>query len=387
MLRAIFIVLTLSCCARASEWDYRQTLSASDSHAFDNFGTAIDVDGDVAVVGAQGDGWNGLYTGSVHVYRRAGSQWTLEATLRLKHGEAGDQFGRAVAVDGNRIVVSAVGDDDRRGAVYVFEYAGGEWTPADRLIERPRFRVPGDFFGVELALEGDTLAVASPYDTDTPAVHVFAFDGEWSRDDVLVSPAGDPYDGFGWSIVLSDDAELLVGAPGAVFDSSRGAVYVFSFTSRWKHTGTLTPDSPSWYAVGIDVDADGDIAVVGADDGSAYVFERAPGPWTQTAELLSEGGYTRFGNAVSASGYTVLVGASAEGDAGAAHVFARRFGGWMHTDVLTSPDGQPMDFFGIEVALGGCSAFVGNFPDRDDAPGGSAYVFSAARCAKGTETE
>lgn len=378
------VVATFAYSVSASVWEYGQTFSAANGHAFDNFGVAVAVDGDVAVVGAPGDDWNGHYTGSAYVYRRVNQTWELEVRLRLPDGEALDQFGSAVDVSGAHIAVSAVGDDSGRGAVYVFEHIDAEWRLADKLTERPRLREPGDQFGFDVDLAGGLLAVSVPYDLEAPAVHLFRFGNGWSRDDVVVSPSTNPYDLFGWSVSLSDEQGLFVGAPSAVFGSSRGAVYVFSHTSRWKHSATLTPDRESWYGFGFDVSADGDTVAAGSDDNFVCVFEHS-GVWSQSAELTAGDGYSRFGNALHLSNAALVVGAPLANDAGAAYVFSRQFGGWANVDVLTPPDGLPMDFFGIAVSLSGCDAFVGNFPDRDDAMGGSAYVFRAVKCAYAVE--
>jgi hypothetical protein len=88
---------------------------------------------------------------------------------------------------------------------------------------------------------------------------------------------------------------------------------------------------------GRSVTVSGDTAVVGADgadaaggaSGSAYVFTRSGGVWTQQAKLTAsdaaEGG--RFGTSAAVSGDTALVGAYLDDntggtDAGSTYVFA-----------------------------------------------------------------
>jgi len=90
----------------------------------DYFGYALALDGETLAVGSE----NGE---SVHVYRRSGIDWTLEAVLDGPPGP--NEFGIAVAVDGDRMVVGAPREGDAsRGAAYVYE-RGSTWTLDARL--------------------------------------------------------------------------------------------------------------------------------------------------------------------------------------------------------------------------------------------------------------
>ena len=98
------------------------------------------------------------------------------------------------------------------------------------------------------------------------------------------------------------------------------------------------------------VSISGDTVVVGAegddsDKGSAYVFVKPSGGWsnmTQTAKLTASDGAEgdEFGNSVSVSGDTVVVGADGDDDdgdwSGSAYVFVKPGGGWSNM----TPDGQ-----------------------------------------------
>lgn len=80
-----------------------------DAVAGDNFGYAVAVDGNTLVVGAY---WTDLdemeKAGAAYVFTRPSAdalQWTQVARLTADDGEAFDQFGAAVAVDGDTVVV------------------------------------------------------------------------------------------------------------------------------------------------------------------------------------------------------------------------------------------------------------------------------------------
>ncbi|MCH8152715.1 MAG: FG-GAP repeat protein [Planctomycetes bacterium] len=156
---------------------------------------------------------------------------------------------------------------------------------------------------------------------------------------------------------------------------------------------------------GSSVSISGDTAIVGArnvdDDcpspnppqipadincGAAYIFQvDADGTWVQVARLTGADAeaYDKFGNAVSISGDTAIVGAHRSNEAdilsGSVSIFRRDFGGpdnWGEVVELVGSDTGAFDFFGWSVAISGDTAIVGA-PFHDEAvPNiGSAYIF------------
>ncbi len=77
------------------------------------FGNSVDIQGDTAVVGAP-DAFVGSnnFQGAVYIFTRTGGTWTRTAILTASDGLFGDKFGSTVQIDGNRIVVSAIYDDE-----------------------------------------------------------------------------------------------------------------------------------------------------------------------------------------------------------------------------------------------------------------------------------
>jgi len=106
-------------------WTQQAKLLPDDGAAYDRFGqSAVAIDGDTAVIGATGDDDKGDSSGSVYVFTRDDSgTWTQQAKLLAADGDAGDHFGRSVAVDGDTVVIGVSGDDDKgdsSGSAYVF---------------------------------------------------------------------------------------------------------------------------------------------------------------------------------------------------------------------------------------------------------------------------
>ena len=92
---------------------------------FDNFGEAVAVDGNTMVIGKNGDNTQGLSAGAAYIYELDGSNnWVQVTKIFGDTGGNFDLFSDSVAIDGDVVAVGATSDDDvanAAGAVYVFE--------------------------------------------------------------------------------------------------------------------------------------------------------------------------------------------------------------------------------------------------------------------------
>ena len=127
----------------------------------------------------------------------------------------------------------------------------------------------------------------------------------------------------------------------------------------------LAGDGASEDAFGYSVGFEGDTAVFGAwgdddngrDSGSAYVFTRAAGAWTEQQKLSPSDGQARtsFGFVVAVDGDTAVIGAWGDDDngpfSGSAYVFTRTSGVWTEQQKLTASDGVASVLFSFAVAV------------------------------------
>ena len=296
------------------------------------------MDGDTAVAGALFDDDNGSQSGAAYVFTRESGVWSQSAKLIASDGAAGDRFGASVAVDGDTAVAGAFGDADNgsdSGAAYVFTRESGVWSQSAKLTASNGAR--GDRFGWSVAVDGDT-AVAGAY--------------------------------------LDDDDD---------HGSESGSAYVFTRESGvWSQSAKLTPsDGARGDRFGYSVAVDGDTAVAGAESGSAYVFTRESGVWSQSAKLTPSDGAAGdyFGRSVAVDGDTAVAGAYLDDDngswSGSAYVFTRESGVWSQSAKLTPSDGAREDWFGWSVAVDGDTAVAGAvFDDDNGSESGSAYVLN-----------
>ena len=128
-----------------------------------------------------------------------------------------------------------------------------------------------------------------------------------------------------------------------------------------------------------------DDGTAGTNQGSAYVFVRnGRGGWSQQQNLKASDAVAQdhFGLSVAISGETVVVGApyddgAAGMDKGSAYVFVRSGGVWSQQQKLNASDASRHDRFGDSVAISEETVVVGA-PYNDGAAGidqGSGYVF------------
>ncbi len=315
-------------------WTEKQKLLPFDGTASDFFGYSVSLDGDTAIVGAVDDDDKGVDSGSAYVFTCTNSNWIQQTKLLASDGAAGDLFGSSVSLSGDTALIGAVNDNDngdQSGSAYVFIRTGSNWTQQAKLLASDI--VAEDQFGYSLSLDGDTALIGVANDDDngdqSGSAYVFTRTGSnWTQQAKLLALDGTAGDYFGWSVSLSGDS-ALIGADGDDDQGeSSGSAYIFTRTgSNWTQQGKLlAPNGTAYDSFGWCISLSGDIALIGApfdDDkgdqsGSAYVFNRTGGDWTQQAKLLaSDGAMTdRFGWRLCLSNNTALFGVKWDGDNG-----------------------------------------------------------------------
>ena len=157
-------------------WNQTAKLLASDRRPSDKFGSAVAIDGNEIVVGAPfaADLTALKSFGAAYVFKRAASGWALENQGKLTAGafRAGTiQFGAAVAIGEGRIAVGAPGDDNRgltdSGSAYVFERQGGSRI---RRQLKPNDAKAGVQFGTAVQIAGDRVLIGAPFAFDREGI-------------------------------------------------------------------------------------------------------------------------------------------------------------------------------------------------------------------------
>ncbi len=222
-------------------WIEEQKLVARDGAADDTFGWSVSLAGDSAgeraLVGAPGaDGARG----AAYVFVRKGGAWTEERKLAANDGIAFDNFGTAVSLAGDRALIGAQWNDDFRGAAYVFVRSGSSWTAEQKLVASDS---SAGRFGNAVSLATDRALIgAYAHAEGRGAAYVFSRTGagndSWTEEQRLAASDGQA-DLFAWSVSLAADRALV----GAMYnDQLRGAAYVYSLGVDSRDAGSGDAD-------------------------------------------------------------------------------------------------------------------------------------------------
>lgn len=270
-----------------STWSAPHTLlpNAADADPLDQFGRRVDIDGTRVVVSANDDSnANGSFAGAAYVFERfvilGTPLWLQSAKLLASDGDTFDNFGSDVAVSGAWALVGA-DHDESGGSAYLFEDTGASWPQRQKL--HPSGLGATEDFGYAVAIDGDFAAVGAPdFGTGKGKVYLFERFGAlgWLHTATLTAHDGAVGDAFGASVSIADD-KLLVGAPND--QAGRGAAYLFwRVTGGWVERAKLVAaDGAAGDAFGGSVAIDGGLGLVGAyfddvgagvDVGSLYRF-------------------------------------------------------------------------------------------------------------------
>jgi hypothetical protein len=347
-----------------STWSQQAYVKASNMNAQDLFGWSVSLNGNTLAVGApneqscaigingnqfdNGCGDQGNGAGAAYIFTRTDNVWTQEAYVKASNTRIGHAFGIRVSLDGNTLAVGAPGEDScatgidgdqsnsschSAGAAYVYTRTAGVWTQqayvkASNTDPHPFF---GDVFGINVALNGDTLVVGARFEAScavglngnqlengcggSGAVYIIArTNTRWSQvayvkpiaPSVTTSVArefgrGLTFDGTTLAVGSVDDtcARGFNPTPGSNDCPQSGAVYLFSRTATsWaqrayvKATNTEAGDNFGMPGLAID----GNSLAVGApgeqscatgidgnqnDNGCGVIMVQAPGPFPE----------------------------------------------------------------------------------------------------------
>jgi hypothetical protein len=216
----------------ASTWTQQSKEFASDAALDDQFGHAVAIDGDILVAGAFMEDATGVVdAGSAYVLVRSMGVWSEQAKLVADASFASDMFGHSVDVSGTTIVVGAHGKDVNgpaadTGSAFVYVQSGTVWPLEQRLDASDPLTL--DEAAYSVSIEGDIVAMGAHMQSadDRGAVYAFARDtGVWTEANKLVASDGAAGDHFGAAVSV-DDCRVVVGAPDK--SASAGCTYVFN---------------------------------------------------------------------------------------------------------------------------------------------------------------
>ena len=333
-----------------ANWTLEQCVTDTDEvpNSDDGYGFVVALSGNTLVVGASIDTTNGVTGGAAYVYVRDGHTWSLQQKLFASDPANFAQFGVAVDIAGDTIVVGAYGDDDsgfHTGAAYVFRRNGTTWTEEQKL--KASDAAPDSSFGQSVSLSGQTIAIGAPSQSSpdalfSGAVYVFVNDGAgWQQQDKIKANNTQERQALGSTVSISGDTIVaaapgeLIGEPSDDFNNvlSKGAVYIFERTgTSWDHQKRFFErDRNRTGGFAVRAAIDGDTIIVGDPTfdagarftGAVFVYERNGNGWSLKYTLAANDGQflQAMGFAIAISGDTVIAGTQSQFSIPAVYIF------------------------------------------------------------------
>jgi len=211
-------------------------LTAGDPQAYAYFGVSVALSGNRLVVGAHFEDTAGVAAGKVYIYDWNGTAYIEVAQLLASDTQAGDQFGRSIALSGNRLVVGAYRENTAEldtGRVYVYDWDGSAYVEVVQLTASDA--QAHDWFGSSVALSGNRLVVGAYVEdtagSDVGKVYAYGWNGTaYIEVAQLTASDAQAYDLFGYSVAV-DGERLLVGAFARNASlAEAGKVYIYDCT-------------------------------------------------------------------------------------------------------------------------------------------------------------
>jgi len=450
-------------------WTQTQQINAADALAGDWFGHGLALHGDTALIGADwGDNGAATNRGAAYFFTRSGGTWTQTQKVNASDAALGDHFGSAVDFEGDSAVIGAYSDDTSAGtdagSAYFFVRSPGGWVEASRLS--PTEAEANGYFGSSVAISGDTIMGGIESNMDPAFVFTRCF---VTDEDVVLSASAA-------QSVLANDRDIdgdVLTASAVNTSTLRGTIDLkpdgtFDYTPEPNFNGTTIWSYHAWdgveysnvvtitvvvnplndapvapnETVTIDEDTKATLNVLthatDVDTPKASLVATAfstpttgtietmpsgevtytpPANWSGTARFaykvydgylsssagtvtvvvnpvndlpvaMSDGDMKElqrttnpvnsqfYGSAVAVDGDTAVVGSYRENQ-GAAYVYVRDRGRWIQQARLGNP--APQWLYGTAVAIDGDTIVVGNYNANTYGSGsGAAYVYVRA---------
>ncbi len=194
------------------------------------FGLHVALDGDRALVSHGGTAGT---AGSVAVFERSGTTWKQTGQLIAGDTDPTTQYGAALALQGDAALVGDPGLSGDTGGAFVFQKSSSGWSQTAKLTAADG--QPDDLFGAALAFQGDEALVGAP-DSGVAltgwrngSAYLFRQEGGVWHQDTDMQPAIAKADAHYGDAVALAGRDLFVGASGELRSNGvPGRVEIYS---------------------------------------------------------------------------------------------------------------------------------------------------------------
>ncbi len=252
--------------------DWAQKGKFPGASAVDRLGYSVAITADTVVAGAPFNTLAGTGAGRVDIFTKSGGTWSSGGSVFANDAKASSSFGKAVDIDGNLMIVGSpdfdVTTSGNQGKVYIFQKSAS-WSV--QAIAQPSLSISNGY-GQTVSIRGSDAFAGTP---TTPAfVEVYSNpSGSWTNAAVTAKGSG-----FGTSVAVGSEY-AVVGAPQESGNS--GLAYIYRKTgSVWSPYGPPLPLSsvPANSFFGCAVAISDNYCVIGAKgngapgSGAVYIY-------------------------------------------------------------------------------------------------------------------
>lgn len=256
----------------------------------DGFGTSVDIQGDIAVIGIPN--YNGV--GEVRIYEFEGSDWiqsqVLKPTDTEGHNGVYGGFGIKVILDNNRLVVqSTTGALTNRNSVSTFLFDGNNWAYESSIYQSD----PYGYLWDDFSFKNDMIVAYVSYNQ---IFYVYEFiNGNWSLSETV------NVNNLNITDLVATDGTIFIGDSTVNDGANKGVVYIYEFTDSWQETFTIRPtdnepfegfgSSISYYNNRLAITSPGN----NSDKGAVYIFNKNNNIWQQTDKISNNSNNSTLG--------------------------------------------------------------------------------------------
>jgi len=311
-----------------SNGNFIKKIQASDKQADDYFGWSVNINSDRIIVGAHREDTGGESTGAAYIYDSNGN---FIKKIQAPDKEMGDYFGYSVSISGDRIIVGASYEDtggESTGAAYIYD-SNGNYI---KKIQAPD-KEAGDTFGRAVDINGNrTIIGAHDEDTGgskTRAVYIYDNNGNFIKK--IQAPDKETEDTFGWSLDISANRIIVSSPLEDTGGEDAGAVYIYDTNGNFIKK-IQAHDKKAGDLFGRSVSTSGNRIVIGAsfedtvadNAGAIYIYD-IDGNFIKKILPTVNQNFLLFGLKTSISGDRIVAGTYQDdtfaNDAGSAYIY------------------------------------------------------------------
>lgn len=227
-----------------TEWIRDAKIISDTPDNFNTFGSAISISADgYAIVGINSYDYYG--SGIANIYKKTNNSWTKQALLT--DGIPFSNFGNAVSISEDYAVISA-SNSSQKGEVYIYDREGNYWNLNSKLVANDVTALTK--FGISIDTWNDYIIVGALGDNKSIA-YIFKRSGEiWTQQAKLILENGFSYS-TSTSVGITDNYAIVIGSSENYFNGILNSkIYLFKQSgSGWLQQVELITEGDDEYSL------------------------------------------------------------------------------------------------------------------------------------------